>query len=67
MLIGMQFTDADLQEFAVIWKKEFQETISMDEARHAASMLMEVFALLLEPLPAVSSRASENSLHDQQI
>lgn len=63
----MQFTDADLQEFTAIWKKEFQEAISLDEARHAASMLMEVFALLLESLPAASSRASESSLPDQRI
>jgi hypothetical protein len=60
----MQFTDAELREYIEIWKEEFQESISLDEARQSASMLMELFALLLEP--AASSLASESSLNDHR-
>jgi hypothetical protein len=62
----MQFTDAELREYIEIWKEEFQESISLDEARQSASMLMELFALLLEPESAASSLASESSLNDHR-
>jgi len=66
MLSCMQLTDADLQEFIDIWKEEFQEIISMDEARHSASMLMELFALLLEAPPTPSPRTLESSSPDHR-
>jgi hypothetical protein len=59
----MQFTEADLQEFIRIWKVEFQESISLDEARHAASLLMELCTLLRMPAGA-SLPKSEGSLRD---
>lgn len=62
----MLFTDAELQEYQEIWKREFQESISIDEARHSASMLMELFVLLLEQSPGSSPQTSENSLLDHQ-
>jgi hypothetical protein len=42
----MQFTDVDLQEFVVLWKEEFHETITEADAQLAASSLMELYALL---------------------
>lgn len=62
----MQLTDADLREFIEIWQEEFQESISMDEARHAASLLMQLYLLLLTQVPAASLRVSESSLNDHR-
>jgi hypothetical protein len=64
--MGMLFTDAELQEYKEIWREEFQESISVDEARHSASMLMELLALLLEQTPGASSPTSENLLPDHR-
>ena len=44
---GMQFTEADLQEFIAIWKEEFRETISADDAKRSAASLMELYAWLV--------------------
>jgi len=66
MLSCMHLTDPDLQEFIEAWKEEFQEVISMDEARHSASMLMELFALLIEALPPPPSRSLESSSPDHR-
>jgi hypothetical protein len=42
----MQFTEDDLREFMAIWSDEFHESISLDDARLSATMLMDLFALL---------------------
>ena len=42
----MQFEDADIEEFMALWKEEFGETISLEEARHRASQVMELYVLL---------------------
>lgn len=42
----MQFTDAELKEYAKLWKEEFHETISLEEARLSATALMDLFLLL---------------------
>jgi hypothetical protein len=63
----MQFTDTDLREFTEIWQEEFHEPISEDEARHAASLLMDLYMLLATPLPAAPPRSSEGSLSDHRI
>lgn len=47
----MKLSDDDIQEFIGIWKKEFGETLSPDEARHEASQLIRLCALLAQPLP----------------
>ena len=44
----MELRDEDIREFAEIWKEEFGETISVSEARHHASQLMELYALLTQ-------------------
>ena len=67
MLTVMQFDDADLREFMNIWNDEFHEEISIDEARHRASQLMELYALLVLPSPNTSPPTQEDSLtHDKK-
>ena len=60
----MQFSDQDLEEYQQIWKEEFHEEISQENARHSASMLMELFVLLSPPLPEASPDGPESSLPD---
>jgi hypothetical protein len=43
----MQFEDADIEKFVALWKEEFGETISPEEARHRASQVMELYLLLI--------------------
>jgi hypothetical protein len=47
----MQLNIDELQEFAEIWKLEFGETISIEEARAELSRLLELLTLLNRPLP----------------
>lgn len=42
----MQFTEEDLREFMAIWSDEFHESITVEEARLSATMLMDLFVLL---------------------
>jgi hypothetical protein len=48
--------EADLRDFIQIWSDEFHETISMEQARERASMLMELYWLLAQPLPTVQRK-----------
>ncbi len=47
----MELTDDDIREYQEIWKKEFGEEISADDARRSASQVIELFRLLLEQPP----------------
>jgi len=47
----MDLDDHDIQEFIQLWKEEFNETLSLAEARQCASQLLELYALLASPLP----------------
>jgi len=52
----MEFTEADIQEFIAIWKEEFHETISVEDARRSAVSLMELYAWLIfgeEEMPSM--------------
>ena len=51
----MQLTDQDLQEFCEIWKEEYNETLTLDEARQHACQLLELFMLVAKPPPAASA------------
>jgi hypothetical protein len=42
----MQFTEDDLQEFMEIWREEFNEPITADDARQRASALLDLYVLL---------------------
>jgi hypothetical protein len=48
----MELTDEELREFSAIWKKAFKEELALGDARHYASQLIELYALLAEPLPS---------------
>jgi hypothetical protein len=57
----VKLTDQDLKEFCQIWKEEFDEEISIEEARQHASSLLELYSVLARPLP--SELASEENNH----
>jgi hypothetical protein len=48
----MDLDENGVQEFIRLWKEEFNETISSADARHCASGLLELFAVLTKPLPS---------------
>ncbi len=51
----MLLTDADIEEFRAIWREEFGEEITVDQARHEAMLLLEIYAALDEPLPSAQA------------
>jgi hypothetical protein len=52
----MDLNERDIREFAAIWKEEFNEELTPDAARHHASELVELYALLAQPLPSERPR-----------
>ena len=42
----MDLTEADIQEFAALWRQEFGEELSPDRARSEASHFLELYLLL---------------------
>ena len=42
----MPITEADLQEFMKIWSEQFHETITLDDAKRSAALLLELYAWL---------------------
>jgi hypothetical protein len=47
----MKLSDEDIAEFIKIWKEEFGEDITPDEARIEAYSFMRLCMLLVSPLP----------------
>jgi hypothetical protein len=47
----VKLTDEDIREFTELWSREFGETLTPDQARHEASLLLELYWLLVQPLP----------------
>lgn len=47
----MKISDQDLEGFRSIYAKEFSETITLPEAREMATRLVNLYLLLLRPLP----------------
>lgn len=45
----IKLDEHDLREFADLWRAEFGEEITAEEARHHASQLLELCLLLVEP------------------
>ncbi|MGH9498166.1 MAG: hypothetical protein ACRD3L_03410 [Terriglobales bacterium] len=45
----MQLTDHDLSEFMEIWSDEFQEAITLEDARLRASLLLELYLMVVSP------------------
>jgi hypothetical protein len=54
----MNLEDDELREFSKLWEQEFNETLSLNEARIQASLLLELYALLGKPLPEERSNPS---------
>ena len=44
----MELSAEDIREFVEIWREEFGEEIPAGDARHRASRLIELFAVLAE-------------------
>lgn len=57
----MHLDEVSLREFVEIWQEEFGETLSFDEAKHQASRLLELYALLYRPTPEEESVARAGS------
>jgi hypothetical protein len=49
--MGMNLNDDDIREFCNAWREEFGEPLSPDEARHRASLLLDLYVTLARPLP----------------
>ncbi len=61
----MRLTDEDVQEFAAIWKEEFDEEISEAEARRHASQLIQLYTLLVKPsLPEEDELGLDEESHE---
>ncbi len=46
----MDLTQADLDAFKAIWKREFNEELTDDEARHEAQQLLELYGAIADGL-----------------
>jgi hypothetical protein len=57
----MDLNDEELREFAKLWEQEFKETLTLNEARIKASLLLELYGRLYKPL---QEERSNNSLHN---
>jgi hypothetical protein len=58
----MDLDDKDIQEFMRLWQEEFKETISAADARHSASQLLELYAILARPLPEEGPHTNSNNV-----
>jgi hypothetical protein len=45
----MQLNEEDIRDFVKVWFAEFNETITDEEARLSASILMNLYLLLADP------------------
>ena len=50
----MRFTDDALDEFRTIYRDEFGEDITRDEAQEMGTRVVELLRLLLRPLPSAT-------------
>jgi hypothetical protein len=55
----MELYEQDIREFTEIWKKEFNEDLSLDEARYHATQLLELFWRLVRPLPSETRQPAQ--------
>ena len=47
----INLTPEDIAEFIAIWKAEFDEVLTEDQARHHAGRLLKLYVLLSRKLP----------------
>lgn len=60
----MQLSDEDIKEFAALWKEEFGEEISKDEARRNATQLLQLYSLLIHPPGTAGSMPLDDQSHE---
>lgn len=60
----MQLSDEEVQEFIELYRKETGKTLSLKEAREAASNLLELYLLLSRPLPGERKKRKKGSAGD---
>lgn len=53
----VKLTDEDIRDLIEVWRQEFDETLTVEQARHRGSQIMQLSLLLARPLP--SERATE--------
>jgi hypothetical protein len=56
----MQLKDDDLKEFVAIWKRVFNEEISLADARHHASQLLTLYLALAKRLPEEAEHSASD-------
>lgn len=61
----MRITDDDIRRFQAIWLEEFEEEITVDEAREHISRLDTLY-LMLARRPAASSDRTPSRVEDTQ-
>jgi hypothetical protein len=59
----MDLDEADIREFADLWKHEFREDLTSDEARHHASLLIELYVAIASPLPSENLSVTNSITH----
>jgi hypothetical protein len=57
----MQLSDHDIREFQVIWQQEFGETLSPDQARREALLLLELYGCIADTLCKPPPEPDQNS------
>jgi len=57
----MKLEEKDIREFIDLWQKEFDESISPEEAECRASQLLELYFVLSQP----DEKAQTNTLEDE--
>lgn len=57
----MQIREDALREFIRIYEEEYQERLTVDEAREMASRVLTLYKLLAQPLPGECEGISEQA------
>ena len=47
--LAMDLHDQDIREFIALWEEEFSESLTVEEARLHASLLLRLYLHLVEP------------------
>ena len=58
----MELTEEDLREFSRLWREEFHEEITPEDARAVASSLVELYWVLARPLPTETGSTDTNEV-----
>jgi flagellin-specific chaperone FliS len=58
----MKLTDQDVQEYKRVHEEEFGELISDDEAREIATRVIQLYEILIQPLPDENTTADIREL-----